>query len=356
MWCQTICKSCQLVVSLNGMKPTAAETPIAFIRSIVLAYERYGKDPHNALEAAQIVPPLLHRSDARVTAHQLEILSAFAMRELDDEALGWFSRRLPWGTNGMLCRASLPSANLRVALARWCRHYGLLIDDIRLELKTEANIARVTIQEQRDLGAQREFCLVSTLRNILGYACWLVDSHLPLKEITFPYSTPRHLAAYELIFRGPVKFEELHAGFSLDAAYLDLPVRRDDRDLRQMLIRPLPLVVLQYRRDRLLSRRIRELLLTRGHEFHDANALAYALNLSTRSLYRHLADEGSSLQSLKDDVRREIAIKQLTRTSKSLKQVAAAAGFRSEASFNRAFRQWTGESPGEFRRLLARET
>lgn len=336
------------------MKPTAAETPIAFVQSIVRAYDRYGKGPRSALHAAQIRPSLLRQPEARVTADQLETLTDIAMRELDDEALGWFSRHLPWGTNGMLCRAALPSANLRVALSRWCRHYALLVDDIHLEVRVENGLAHLNVYERAELGLQREFCLVSTLRNILGFACWLTDSRIPLTGATFPYPEPAHSRAYGLIFRTPVSFREPHAGFSFDAEYLKLPVRRDDRDLRQMLLRPLPLIVLQYRRDRLLSQRLRNLLRTRSLELSNADALAFELNLSTRSLYRHLAEEGTSLQRIKDEVRREVATHLLTRSHKSLKQVAAAAGFRNEASFNRAFRQWTGQSPGEYRQSMAR--
>lgn len=336
------------------MKPAAAETPIAFIRSIALAYERYGKDLRPALRSAQIAPSLLRQVDARVTAEQMETFTALAMRELDDEALGWFSRPLPFGSNGMLCRASLPSANLRVALVRWCRHYGLLTQDIRLELTIDGRTACLTVHEQADLGDQREFCLVSTLRNIHGFACWLIDSRIPLTRATFPYPPPRHDTAYRLMFRGPVIFEADKAGFCFDAQYLTLPVRRDDRDLRQMLQRPLPLIVLQYRRDRLLSQRIRDLLRAHSMEHSTADELAARLHLSTRSLFRHLAEEGSSLQQLKDEVRRDIAIQQLVGTRRSLKQVATAAGFRSEASFIRAFRQWTGRSPGEFRASMTR--
>ncbi|WP_228898174.1 AraC family transcriptional regulator [Acidovorax sp. Leaf73] len=335
------------------MKPAAAVTPIAFADSIIRAYKRYGVDPQHALRAAQIQPSILARPEGRITADQLEALTDIAMRELDDEALGWFSRRLPWGTNGMLCRAALPSANLRVALSRWCRHYAMLINDVRLEFRVEAGVAQLNVYEQVDLGLQREFCLVSTLRNIHGFACWLIDSRIPLASATFPFPEPVHSKAYDLMFRAPVAFAEHHTGFSFDAEYLKLPIRRDDRDLRQMLLRPLPLIVLQYRRDRLLSQRLRDLLRTRSLELSNADALAFELNLSTRSLYRHLAEEGASLQRIKDEVRREVATHLLTRSHKSLKQVAAAAGFSNEASFNRAFRQWTGHSPGEYRQSMS---
>ncbi len=82
--------------------PTArAETPMAFILAMVKAYERRGMDPSGALHAAQITPKQLKNPDARVTALQMEWMSAAAMRELDDEALGWFSRKLPWGSHGL---------------------------------------------------------------------------------------------------------------------------------------------------------------------------------------------------------------------------------------------------------------
>mgnify|MGYP000167705962 CR=1 FL=1 len=102
------------------LRPTIsgrAETPMAFVKAIVQAYTQRGMDPLPALTEAQIAPEALQQPDARITALQMEWLSATAMRELDDEALGWFSRRLPWGSYGMLVRASLTSPTLGVALS-----------------------------------------------------------------------------------------------------------------------------------------------------------------------------------------------------------------------------------------------
>ena len=169
---------------------------MAFVRAILLAYEKYGVDPHEALRHARISPAQVRRAGAVIDADQFETLSATAMQELDDEALGWFSRRLPWGTYGMLCRASLGSATLGLALKRWCRHHRLLTDDVRLTLTLEEreDTARLAIEDVRELGAMREFCLLTSLRYVHGYACWLVNSQLPLREVTFPFAAPRHEA------------------------------------------------------------------------------------------------------------------------------------------------------------------
>ncbi len=113
-----------------------------------------------------------------------------------------------------------------------------------------------------------------------------------------------------------------------------------------MLKRALPLTVLRYRRDRLLAQRARERL-KRG--FHSANSLAQELNLSVRTLYRQLHQEGTSLQALKDETRRDKAADLLRRTERPIKQIAQAVGFRNEKSFARAFHSWTGFAPTAYR-------
>ena len=336
---------------------TCAATPIAFVRAIALAYERRALSPARALAQAQIAPELLLNDQARITAWQMEQISDAAMQELDDEALGWFSRRLPWGSYGMLARASISAPHLGVALVRWCRHHGLLTDDINLHLADDANTATLTLTEARDLGPLREFCLVSMLRNALGLSCWMVDSRIPLLSAQFAFAAPAHAKAYGVLFRAPVTFSTAHTAITFDARYLALPLRRDETALRQMLQHALPLTVLQYRRDRLLVQRVRQLLdapvagqPTHALHQHNAESLAALLHVSQRTLHRQLKEEGATLQGLKDEVRKSRAVELLHRTDRPIKQVAEAAGFVNEKSFIRAFRSWTGHSPAEFRR------
>ena len=340
-------------IQSSGKPANAAVTPIAFVHAILLAYQRYGRNPDPALRQAQIAPELLDQPQSRITALQFEAISGAAMRELDDEALGWFSRRLPWGSYGMLARAAISAPNLGVALQRWCRHHGLIADDITLTLTVTGAVATVAITEQRDLGALREFCLVSVLRNLLGVACWLIDSRIPLHSAQFPYPAPPHADVYGVLFSGPTTFGAAPARIDLDARYLALPLRRDEAALQHMLKHALPLTVLQYRRDRLLVQRVRQALTAHPEQTHNADDLAALLNMSPRTLHRQLKDEGASLQALKDDVRKNRALDLLLRTARPIKQVAQAAGFQNEKSFIRAFRGWTGESPAEFRRLGA---
>ena len=330
-----------------------AATPMAFARAIVAAYERCGRDPAEALRLAQITPIKLQQPDAHITAHQMEVLSGTAMQELDDEGLAAFSRKLPWGSYGMLARASISSPDLGTALRRWCRHHALLTEDIHLDLVESGAGAAIVIDERADLSrhgpAAREFCMVHVLRNIHGLACWYIDSRIPLLAARFPFPAPPHADAYRHMFPGPLSFDAAQAEIRFDARYLALPLRRDEKALKQMLQRALPLTVLQYRRDRLLVQQVRQALTAHPEQTHSAEGIAGLLHMSARTLHRQLREEGASLQELKDEVRCERAKELLYRSAKPVKQVAAAVGFRNEKSFIRAFRQWTGTSPAEFR-------
>ncbi len=187
----------------SALHASPALTPMAFVQAVVWAYAKRDLDPIAALQAAQIAPEQVAKTRARITALQMELLCAHAMRELDDEALGWFGRRLPWGSYGMLARASISSPTLGLAMARWCRHHGLLNDDVTLELVRHGELAELRLQERRDLGPVREFCTVSLLRNAHGVASWLIDARLPLLEASFPFAAPPHADAYPLMFPGP---------------------------------------------------------------------------------------------------------------------------------------------------------
>jgi AraC-like DNA-binding protein len=326
-----------------------AVTPMAFVQAIACAYAMRGLNPAGAWAAAQIPPERIDDPQARISALQMERLSGHAMRELDDEALGWFGRRLPWGSYGMLARASLGAPTLRRALKRWCRHHGLLADDIELKVTEADGVAEITLADPRPPLPTREFCHVSVLRNIHGLACWYSDSRIPLLGASFSFAAPPHRDSYAVLFPGPVQFSVAQTALRFDARYLDLPLRRDEAAMNQLLKNALPLMVQSYRRDRLLLERVRQLLRSRPQDAHNAEGLAALLHVSPRTLHRQLHELGSSLQALKDAVRRERAIELLLRTQKPNKQLAEATGFTSEKSFIRAFRGWTGQTPAEYR-------
>lgn len=342
---------------MKNVTPYRRETPIALVAGILRAYRRYGANPAGALQRAEIEPELLKNPAARITARQIEVFTVTAMRELNDEGIGMYTQRLPWGSFEMITRACLGAENLEVALRRWCRYRRLMIPDMTVELRVQGATAVLVIHENRPLGETRELALLSVLRHVHGLSCWLLDSRLPVLEAAFPGPPPPHAAAYGFMFPGPVRFGANEAMLRLSSEYLRLSIHRDEQATRELLVNPVSLMVKQYRRDRLLQGQLRALLAEQLGQPWTAEQLAAHLKMSTRSLHRQLAQEGSSLVALRDEARRARAAALLAQPRMSLKRVADQLGFSSAKSFARAFARWHAMTPTQWRRsAVARGT
>jgi AraC-like DNA-binding protein len=78
--------------------------------------------------------------------------------------------------------------------------------------------------------------------------------------------------------------------------------------------------------------------------------LAASLRLPASTLRRRLAREGQSYAAIKDEFRRDLALALLLSSEKNIGQIALELGFAEPSAFYRAFRKWTGKSPGAFQR------
>ncbi|GAL30443.1 transcriptional regulator AraC family [Vibrio variabilis] len=77
--------------------------------------------------------------------------------------------------------------------------------------------------------------------------------------------------------------------------------------------------------------------------------LSSELGMSSRTLRRHLKNEGTSYQQLLDDVRYRLARHYLLNTQITIEEISDRVGFSDSANFRHAFKKWSGHSPKGFR-------
>ncbi|WP_237392263.1 AraC family transcriptional regulator [Aurantiacibacter rhizosphaerae] len=88
-----------------------------------------------------------------------------------------------------------------------------------------------------------------------------------------------------------------------------------------------------------------------GRTHVDCASVAAELRLSERSLRRRLTEEGTSFRTLLQEARKERAQIILGKPGMSLAVAADQLGYSDTAAFSRAFKEWTGVSPGRFPHL-----
>jgi AraC-like DNA-binding protein len=332
--------------ALSVMTPTLS---MGYVQAIFAASGAGEAEAREALAEAGVSPALLQHAGARVTEEQFAALYRALVRRLDDEMLRFYSRPLRPGALKFTCLSLMDARNLQVALHRWTLFLRMLQDDFRLEVNAAHGLCRIALERTEGLRPPSAVADDLMLKLVHGVCSWLVGRKLPLERVDFAFEAPSFADEYQSLYPGPVRFGQPVSALYLDAAWLDLPLRRSAHELPEFLRRaPEGWMFAEFRHER-LSLLLRGYLSEHLLEGATAEAAARALNLSLRTLHRRLADEGTSFQRIKDELRRDLAVQKLTRTRESIAGIGAELGFDSAASFHRAFRLWTGQTPGAYR-------
>lgn len=89
-----------------------------------------------------------------------------------------------------------------------------------------------------------------------------------------------------------------------------------------------------------------------GHSSLDIANIARDINLSKRTLQRHLKQQGTSFSEIRDQVRKHYAVDYLLMQNRRIDDIYTALDFSDRTSLTNAFRRWMGLSPSAFRKLF----
>ena len=250
---------------------------------------------------------------------------------------------------------------LRAAFDQTRRYEGLAHDLGRSRLDEHGDVATYywdTPWLAQCTPAEARHLCDSVLAGILTFVSWLAHERLPVHEIGLPTPEPDVAirAAHAQVF-GPAVVYGVPAAYGrFDAALLDRPVPNADGSM---------LKVLQRHADELLAARLRETSEPRivsdvrrevaaqlANDRARVDDVASALSVSTRTLQRKLADAGTNFQAVHDAARQALAEELLRDARLNLTDVAFMLGYREQSSFNRACRDWFGNTPARTRERL----
>lgn len=322
---------------------------ICFVQHAVRPVIARHLDADALLRSAGIAPDLLRLPHARVSSASYSALWRAVAHALDDEFFGQDARRMKVGTFAMLCRSALQCRTLGQALQRAADFLDLILDDLGLQLEVENTVAVLRLQ-QRHAGAPRIFAHETMLILWHGLACWLVGRRIPVLATGFAYPEPAYSEEYRSMYSTQLRFEQAATSMRFDAAYLALPVLQTEATAHDFLPGAPANMILKYKNSGSIAAKIRRRLrLLPVRQWPEFDALAAEMHLTRSTLRRRLEQDGQSVQQIKDQLRRDLAIDDLLQSSKSVTQIALDLGFAEPSAFYRAFRKWTGARPAEYR-------
>ncbi|HZN92275.1 MAG TPA: AraC family transcriptional regulator [Myxococcales bacterium] len=290
--------------------------------------------------------------DARVPLPVLHALWEAVMARSDraDLALVVAQRYQP-GDYGLVAFVAMASATVREALEQMGRHLRLWAQQPELSLRDDGVIEvsyRAPFADRPGLHRATEATLAEPLHALRQ----VTQRHVVAQEVRFSHPAPRGPGgreAFEAFFGSPVHFDQPSSQMRLPPEVLAMPLPRMDPELSRFLqglasdalarsAAPEPLVDL---------RRVLAEQMQRG--VPSLAQVAHGLALSERTLRRRLMEAGTTFRGLYDQTRAELARSYMDDRRLPLSEVAFLLGFSEPSAFNRAFKRWTGSTPGAWR-------
>ncbi|GAB3206736.1 AraC family transcriptional regulator ligand-binding domain-containing protein [Nocardia tengchongensis] len=231
----------------------------------------------------------------------------------------------------------------------WARHAELSFAYCRFGIADDRDRVLVTLDTDpvpprlRRFAIERDLAALRIIqRELLSW-----DIQVRRLELTLPYASV-YEAVGVLLGIGDIAYDRPADVLILDAADLRRPMPQANSMLRRQY-EQLCAETVERRRARVgLAGQVRALLMRHGRAIDQA-AIAADLHMSVRTLRRRLADEGTTFRELACETTGLLA-EELLATGFTVDTVATRLGYTSVSAFATAFRDWKGQTPGQFAR------
>ena len=243
------------------------------------------------------------------------------------------------------------AATLREAIVMVQKYQRLISDGGRFQMLAGDTSTWVVYHPRQGQLAFSPHQIEAVLAAVVTFAGWVTGVTLRPLRVQLSQAQLGPLQGYRNVFACPVEFEQAFSGILVNNALLDQPLPQADPQFAK--------VHEQYTDARLAALSLssgsvgdmRQWLMDHmGPQVPRRAQAAQALGMSERTFARRLHEQEQTFDHLLDDVRREMALKAVADSDRSLADIAQSLGFAESSTFYRAFRRWTGLPPARWRR------
>ncbi|BCZ49383.1 transcriptional regulator [Clostridium gelidum] len=305
------------------------------------------------IKHAGVNPLILSSPDNRLSGFEAQKIIEATIILTSDDNLGLHQgEHLSKGFSNILGYVLMNCSTLKECWTKYCRYEKIIdstsISDFKI-IDNYAVLSNITLD--KSLENNRQFSEFK-ISGLLSYIKLLSNENLQLHEVHFTHSKPSNTSEYERIFQCKISFEKSANALIFDSELLNISVIEPNEKLL-LLFEKNAEEVLELFNDNTYANMVTEILL---EEIKKCNLpsiknVAKKLLLSVRSLQLYLHKEDTSYIKLVKKTRKNIAEKYLNDRNISIDEITYVLGFSETSAFHRAFKNWTGVTPTQFRKL-----
>lgn len=326
-----------------------ASVAVAYIAGLAESLEQQGLLPE-ALTAAGVPIEVLEDPDNRIKFDQYVELWKSAVSLTGDSLLGLKTgSHFHPGNLGGLASILVAAPTLQAATQQLIRYEHILQDGLQTQMGEAAGKTYLEFScnyPDDDVTAVMEKEVaeaVAVARFVLQRADVMDKAR---GEVWFKHKPLGDIAEYEELLGVTVKFSQPAYRLMFDPEVLQHNTSYGNEGVFNSVLKEI-----DQQSDQDLESQVKRLVAESIHQgVPEVKEVAEKFGMSHRTFQRRLADEGTRYKELVAEVRKSTAIDLLKRADCSIGEIAYLVGFTEASTFHQAFKRWTGQSPGEYRK------
>ena len=320
--------------------------------AIVSLLQGYTKREHSLAQLLIKVnesKDLLEQPEARLPTRKLNKLLTLARESLNDETLGLLDKKSPPGTFEMSMNSCIHYKTLGIALEKYFFFWSLVHQDFLFKQSTNGEITKITLEIYNPDLENSMFSTYAALL-LLRLSSWLTNRLFIIDRLNLRMTEPASAYDYQELFPCQVNFNHKENSFSFHRESLNLPIVKSHSDIFEFTFIA-ENIITQKGVDKSLTGEIKRMFF-QGDEIRPImlKTVSEVLGISTDTIRRRLKKEENSFAEIKESIKRDRALFYLESSEVAISKISELAGFSEPATFNRAFKKWTGKTPGDYRK------
>ncbi len=339
---------------MNTARVRLGDLSVSFVHSLRGSLQALGHDAQPLFDQFGLDAARLAEPRARLSIPRYMRLGHAAIQLSNSPHLGLLMGRHAHLSHAGLAGVTAAQApTVREAARALIRFEPLYASNYRgsSSLHEDAQGAWLRFYSISPYNAYNRFVVDSVLSTWMHQLSSVAQQPVSADKVCIEFAEPSYAEHYSDCFAAPVEFSASVNQLHLNQASLALPNPQHCPSTWRHLLEICEQELQQLTRTRSLRERITQLLgpILHGHE-PDMEEIATRLQLPTWTLRRKLAEEGTQFRSILNNTRRDLAMAYIRDTELAFGEIAYLLGFASAEAFQRAFKRWSNQTPGEFRR------
>lgn len=335
------------------MRRNDIEVPARYYTRLIEMLELSGLNVQPLLARARISLSTLQNPDVLLRYSQVERLITLVREASGRSDLGFeLGRTLTMSTHSMVGFGMLSSANMEQSLQFVARFFRLVMPSFGMCYTKGQNQAAIDFFPLIGMGPHSLSFHIEAIATAAYREISEMCRNIPRYRIALSMDQPKHIGRYRELDQVQWIFQSndkpgirIHFDFNL-AHY---PLAMADTNALSVAEQRCNLLLKSVASKGRFKDWVQMTLRETDGGFASLADLSAFLNVSPRTLDRHLKREGTGFRQLTLEIRHEMACNQLKNDTLSITEIAYALGFSDAANFSRSFRAQTGCSPREFR-------